>query len=324
MAIEWLTQHFTHQGLTAYVTHPDCLSYEVEPDNPECPARLMAIKDQLMSSRVFDFLQEFEAEPVTDIQLSRVHPPRYIHQLEALVPAEPHVFNRLNSDMSISSGTMRAIRLAAGAVVQAVDLVLNFQVPNAFCAIRPPGHHACTEETMGFCFVNNVAVGAMHALAEHRLSRVAIVDFDVHHGNGTEEIFQDDDRVMLLSAFQEDLFPYSGAESLGSNPNIIKSPLKSGTKSQGFREMVEATWLPKLHDFQPELIMISAGFDGHLEDDMGNFGLVEADYQWVTEQVVAIANHCCGGKIVSTLEGGYDPSSLGRSVVAHIKALIDA
>ena len=248
-----------------------------------------------------------------------MHPDRYIRYLESVSPSVGTY--RVDTDTAMNSGTLKAARYSAGAVVKAVNMVMDGKVPNAFCAIRPPGHHAESEKAMGFCFFNNVAVGAMHAIAEHRLSRIAIVDFDVHHGNGTEEIFQDDERIMLLSSFQHPFFPYCGDKPLGSNPNIINVPMPSGTRGDAFREMVQNNWMPRLHEFQPELVFICAGFDAHLEDDMGNFGLVEADYAWVTEQLMQIAQLYCQGKIVSVLEGGYELSPLARSVAAHIKVL---
>ena len=316
---DWFTSHFTTTGMTAFITHTACFGHNMGEGHPEGPERLAAIKDRLMAAQLMDFLQEVEADEVTDIQLARVHPDRYIRYLESVSPSVGTY--RVDTDTAMNSGTLKAARYSAGAVVKAVNMVMDGKVPNAFCAIRPPGHHAESEKAMGFCFFNNVAVGAMHAIAEHRLSRIAIVDFDVHHGNGTEEIFQDDERIMLLSSFQHPFFPYCGDKPLGSNPNIINVPMPSGTRGDAFREMVQNNWMPRLHEFQPELVFICAGFDAHLEDDMGNFGLVEADYAWVTEQLMQIAQLYCQGKIVSVLEGGYELSPLARSVAAHVKVL---
>lgn len=311
--------YFSHTGMTAFVSHPACFGHNMGEGHPENPARLTAIRDQLMAAQLFDFLQEVEAEEVSDVQLARVHPPRYIQYLESV---SPHTGTfRVDSDTAMNSGTLTAARYSAGAVVKAVDLVMKGKAPNAFCAVRPPGHHAESEKAMGFCFINNVAVGVMHAVAEYHLERVLIVDFDVHHGNGTDEIFKDDERVMLLSMFQHPFFPYSGDRSLGSNPHIINTPLKAGTRGAEFRKMVEEIWLPKIQSFAPQLIFISAGFDAHLEDDMGGLGLVEADYAWVTGHLLQHAQLFCQGKLVSVLEGGYDLSSLARSVAAHIKVL---
>lgn len=321
-----MTKQYLHdlnqRGMTAYITHGKCLEHNMGEGHPEGPERLAAIKDRLMASQIFDFLHEIEAPEVSDIQLSRVHTPRYLSYLESV---QPHVGTfRVDTDTAMNSATLNAAGHSAGAVIKAVDMVMKKQAPNAFCAIRPPGHHACSDKAMGFCFFNNVAVGAMHAIAEHGLERVAILDFDVHHGNGTEEIFKDDERVMLLSLFQHPFFPYSGDKALGSNPNIVNTPLKSGTHGQEVREVVADLWQYKLEEFQPQMVFISAGFDGHLEDDMGNFGLVEADYKWITERIVKWSKKWCDGRIVSVLEGGYDLSSLARSVAVHVKVLADA
>lgn len=321
MALDWLTRHFTSSGMTAYITHPACFGHNMGEGHPEGPERLAAIRDQLMSARIFDCLQEVEAPEVTDIQLARVHPPRYIKYLESVAP-EVGTF-RVDTDTAMNRGTLKAMRYSAGAVVKAVDMVMGGKAPNAFCAIRPPGHHAESAKAMGFCFINNIAIGVMHAIAEYHLNRVAIVDFDVHHGNGTEEIFQDEPRVMLVSSFQHPFFPYCGDRPFGTNPNIVNIPMKSGTKGDTYRQMFAEQILPRLNDFKPELLLISAGFDAHLEDDMGNFGLVEADYQWLTKELMQVAARHCEGKIVSVLEGGYDLSPLARSVTAHLKVLAD-
>lgn len=316
---DWLNHFSSSTGMTAYISHPDCYGHNMGEGHPESPARLAAIRDRLNSAQIMDFLQEIEAPEASDAQLHLAHPDRYLRYLESVQPATGTY--RVDSDTAMNSGTLRAARRAAGAVIKAVDLVMKGQAPNAFCAIRPPGHHAESEKAMGFCFFNNVAIGAMHAIAQHRLQRIAIIDFDVHHGNGTEEIFKDEERVMLLSAFQHPFFPYSGDVPRGSNPNIINTPLPSGTRGDTFREMVQTIWLPKLHDFQPQLIFICAGFDAHIEDEMANFGLTEADYKWLTQEIMHVAQLHCGGKIVSALEGGYTLSPLSRSVCEHIKVL---
>lgn len=319
---EWFNQFGSSMGMTAYITHPDCYGHNMGEGHPESPARLAAIRDRLTSAQLMDFLREVEAPAASDAQLLLVHPDRYLRRLESLAPATGTC--RVDTDTAMNSGTLAAARRAAGAVVKAVDMVMNGEAPNAFCAVRPPGHHAESTKSMGFCFFNNIAVGAMHAIAHHRLDRVAIIDFDVHHGNGTEEIFKDEERVMLLSAFQHPFFPYSGDCPSGSNPNIINTPLPSGTRGDEFRRVFTEIWLPRLHAFRPQLIFISAGFDAHLEDEMGNFGLVEADYAWLTRQIVQIAALYCQGKIVSSLEGGYTLSPLARSVCEHIRVLADA
>ncbi|TCW29608.1 histone deacetylase family protein [Gulbenkiania mobilis] len=316
----WLKTRWHRTGLTAYLTHSDCLKHNMGVGHPECPERLSAIRDQLMAAQIFDFLQEVEAPLVTAQQLARVHPPRYVEYIEACAPSVGTF--RMDPDTAMSPGTLEAARRAAGAVVKAVELVCEEKAPNAFCAVRPPGHHAESAKAMGFCFFNNLAVGVAHALSHYKFERVAIIDFDVHHGNGTEEIFRDDPRVMMVSIFQHPFYPYSGDKPMG--PNMHNIPLKAGSTGREFREVVENVWLPALHDFQPQMLFISAGFDAHREDDMGSLGLVESDYEWVTRHLVQIADLYCQGRIVSVLEGGYDLSSLARSVAAHLKVLSDA
>ena len=303
--------------LTAYISHPDCLLHDMGAHHPESPDRLRAIDDQLIANGVMDFLLHTEAPLVEHEQLARVHASRYLDLLEQSSPA--HGVHHLDPDTAMMPHTLQAARRASGGVVRAVDLVMRKQAPNAFCAVRPPGHHAESRKAMGFCFYNNIAVGVAHALTEYRLQRVAVIDFDVHHGNGTEEIFHDNDKVLMASIFQHPFYPYSGDVPKGRN--MVNVPLKAGTRGDGFRQAVTDHWLPALEAFKPQLIFISAGFDAHLEDDMGSLGLVEADYAWVTRELMAVADRHAEGRIVSSLEGGYDLSALSRSVVAHIKAL---
>jgi len=255
----WLKTHWHRTGLTAYITHKDCLQHNMGVGHPECPERLIAIRDQLMAAQIFDTLQEVEAPEVTEQQLARIHPPRYVEYLEASAPTVGT--SRLDPDTAMSPGTLMAARRAAGAVVHAVELVCEDKVPNAFCAIRPPGHHAESAKSMGFCFFNNLAVGVAHALAHYKFERVAIIDFDVHHGNGTEEIFQDDPRVMMVSIFQHPFYPYCGDKPLSENMHNV--PMRAGSGGAEFRAAVESVWLPKLHEFQPQMLFISAGFDAH-------------------------------------------------------------
>jgi acetoin utilization deacetylase AcuC-like enzyme len=315
----WLKNHRSSTGLTTFISHPDCLQHNMGPGHPECPERLTAIHDQLLASRLMDSLREVAAPLATEQQLARIHPARYIEHLKNHAPHSG--LYHLDPDTAMSPGTYQAALRAAGAVVHAVDLVCNQQAPNAFCSIRPPGHHAERARAMGFCFFNNLAVGVAHALEVYKLERIAIVDFDVHHGNGTEEIFQNDKRVMMVSTFQSHFYPFSGEIPLGSNMHNI--PLKAGSGSAEFRAAVEKHWLPLLQQFEPQMILISAGFDAHREDDMAMLGLVEADYEWVTRHLVQIAGLYCHGRIVSVLEGGYALSALGRSVVAHLRALTE-
>ena len=302
---------------TAYISHPLCLKHDMGAHHPECPARIHAIEDQLIASGLFGYLQHHDAPEVTREQLLRVHDGDYLDDIASKAP-KAGILN-LDGDTTMNPYTYPAALRAAGAVVMAVDIVMAQQVENAFCNIRPPGHHAERAQAMGFCIFNNVAVGAAHALAAHGLSRVAIADFDVHHGNGTEDIFHNDPRVMLCSTFQHPFYPYCGADS--SNDHIINVPLKAGTSGVEFRTAVTEQWLPALERFQPEFIFISAGFDAHRDDDMGSMRLVEADYAWVTEELKRVAAKYAQSRIVSVLEGGYELHALGRSAMAHIKVL---
>ena len=302
---------------TAFITHDDCQLHDMGEIHPECPGRLGAIQDQLLASGIHGVLYHHDAAEATREQLLRVHTPGYLAMLDAQSPRNSTV--QIDRDTILTPHTLRAARLAAGAVIKAVDLVMAGVIRNAFCAVRPPGHHAERSKAMGFCFYNNVAVGAAHALEVHELERVAIIDFDVHHGNGTEDIFQRDPRVMLCSTFQHPLFPYSGHEPTGRN--IISCPLPPGASGARFREAVMDVWLPNLEIFRPEMIFISAGFDAHRDDDMADLRLTEPDYAWVTRQLLQLAETHAGGRVVSTLEGGYELHALGRSVTAHLKEL---
>lgn len=302
---------------TAYITHDDCSLHDMGHYHPECPERLSAIEDQLIASGIADFLDRYEAPLATDEQLVRVHPQAFIDSIRAASPEEGVV--HLDPDTAMSPHTLDAALRASGAAVLATDLVVSGRAENAFCAVRPPGHHATRKRAMGFCFFNNVAVAAMHALEVHGLSRVAIIDFDVHHGNGTEDIFSGDARVLMAGTFQHPYYPYSGTDHVASN--MANVPLAAGTGGQGLRDAVEHVWMPALDAFRPEMIFISAGFDAHVEDDMGALRFTEADYAWVTREMKALADRHSGGRIVSVLEGGYALSALGRSVVAHIRAM---
>ncbi|MDO8311205.1 MAG: histone deacetylase family protein [Sideroxyarcus sp.] len=302
---------------TAYISHPLCLKHDMGTHHPECPARIQAIEDLLIASGLFSYLQQHEAPEVTREQLLRVHDAAYVDAIAATAPK--HGMVSLDGDTAMNPFTYPAALRAAGAVVMAVDMVMAGQVENAFCNIRPPGHHAERAQAMGFCIFNNVAVGAAHAMTAHGLSRVAVADFDVHHGNGTENIFHDDPRVMLCSTFQHPFYPYCGADS--GNEHIINVPLAAGSGGNEFRTAVTDQWLPALERFKPELILISAGFDAHRDDDMASLRLVEADYAWVTEALIRMAEKHSKARIVSVLEGGYDLHALGRSAMAHIKVL---
>ena len=300
------------------ISHPDCGLFDNGAYHPECPARLDAIHDQLVASGLELVLQHYQAPAVLREQLYRVHEKSYIDGLFSEVERDGRVW--IDSDTTVSREFMTAAVYAAGAVIMGVDQVMNDQHRAVFCNIRPPGHHAEHDRAMGFCVFNNIAVGAAYALEHYGLERVAIFDFDVHRGNGTEDIFRTDPRLLLCSTFQHPFYPH--CEQLAEAEHIINMPLAAGSGGKEFRDSVSNLCLPRLKQFQPQLILISAGFDAHIEDEMSDLRLVEQDYAWVTEQLRLIADEYCQGHIVSVLEGGYALSALGRSVVAHIKALI--
>jgi acetoin utilization deacetylase AcuC-like enzyme len=285
--------------------------------HPERPARLTAIEDQLIASGLGQYLKRYEAPLASDEQLGRVHPIEYVQTIRGAAPQTGTV--HLDPDTAMNPWSLQAALRAAGAAVLATDLILKNEVKTAFCSVRPPGHHACRARPMGFCIFNNVAVAARHAIQAHGLERVAIVDFDVHHGNGTEDIFEGDPRVLMVSTFQHPFYPYSGTEDPAGN--MVNVPLAAGSGSQEFRDAVRESWIPALNDFRPELVLFSAGFDAHAEDDMAMLRLSDYDYAWVTEQVKHLAERYAGGRIVSVLEGGYALSALARSVVQHVKVL---
>ncbi len=309
---------------TGYFTHAACRRHDMGQGHPECPQRLGAIDDHLLSQGLGGMLVHLEPPEATVAQLDRAHDRNYVvgtlDILRRLQDSGDH--RAFDPDTIASPGTYQAVLRAAGAAVAATDAVIDGRLDNAFCAVRPPGHHATRHETMGFCFFNNVAVAARHALDVRGLQRVAVVDFDVHHGNGTEDILADDDRVLMVGLFQHPFYPHTGAHPLGAN--MLNVPLPARSDGRAVREAVTQRWLPALDAFQPEMIFISAGFDAHREDDLGGLGLVEADYAWITEQVMAVAGRWSQGRVVSCLEGGYNLSALGRSVVAHVKTLAGA
>jgi acetoin utilization deacetylase AcuC-like enzyme len=302
---------------TAFVSHPDCLRHDMGAHHPECPARLGAVEDRLIAAGLMPGLDPHEAPLADPSQLERVHSAAYVASLAEAAPVGGIV--HLDPDTAMNPHTHRAALRAAGAAVHATDLVATGVAPTAFCNIRPPGHHAERGRAMGFCFFNNVAVAAAHALEHHGLERVAIVDFDVHHGNGTEDIFRDDPRVLMVSTFQHPFYPYSGVE--GRSERMVNEPLAAYSTGRQFREAVTAHWLPALEAFRPQMLFVSAGFDAHRDDDMASLGLVVADYAWVTERLVEVAGRHAGGRIVSVLEGGYELQALGRSAAVHIRTL---
>ena len=302
----------------AYISHPDCQLHDMGHYHPEQPARLSAINDRLIATGLDMVLHQYDAPLAKRELLEAAHDPAYVDQIFAASPAEGVIW--LDGDTAMNPHSLTAALRAAGAVAMGVDLVMEGKAKHVFCGVRPPGHHAEHHRAMGFCLFNNIAVGAYHALNRYDLERVAIVDFDVHHGNGTEDIVTGDERVLFCSTFQHPFYPHSGFDSTAAN--IVNTPLASGSNGMAFREAVETQWLPRLEAFRPQLILISAGFDGHAEDDMSHFLLREPDYAWVTGELKTLAERHAGGRILSCLEGGYDLSSLGRSVNAHLDALI--
>jgi acetoin utilization deacetylase AcuC-like enzyme len=304
----------------AYISHHDCLEHQMGAHHVEVPERLGAIHDRMIASGIEMLVTHYDAPRAEREQLLRVHDADYVDAIIAAAPKAADVLAWVDGDTAMSRGTLNAALRAAGAAVLGVDLVMSDSHHAAFCAVRPPGHHAERHAAMGFCFFNNVAVGAAHAMAVHGLTRIAVVDFDVHHGNGTEDIFAGDDRVLFCSSFQHPFYPGTGAGPTASN--VINVPLPARTDGDAFRAAVEQAWLPRLDAFAPQLIMISAGFDGHAEDDMAHFRLREADYAWITHQLHELAVRHARERVVSCLEGGYNLSALGRSVSTHIDELI--
>ena len=293
------------------------MRHDTGPDHPECAARLAAISDRLLASRLGDVLMNIDAPVAERADLERVHDAAYVDAMFATVPESG--LQRIDPDTVIGPLSLDAALRAAGSVIAATDLVLAGKVDNAFCAVRPPGHHAEHDKSMGFCLFNNIAIGAAHALEQHGLARVAILDFDVHHGNGTEDIFRDDERVLFCSTFQHPFYPFTPL--LPDAANRVSVPLAAGAGSEEFRIAVTERWLPALANFAPEMIFVSAGFDAHVADDMSHVRLTDDDFRWVTERIMEAADATAGGRIVSALEGGYELLSLARCVETHIRIL---
>jgi acetoin utilization deacetylase AcuC-like enzyme len=313
---------------TGYFTHPDCRRHDMGRGHPECPERLDAIEDRMLASGLLDAVDRREAPLASTDTLELAHDRMHVAAMrglseELLEQEAAGGMDRLqiDPDTSMNRHTWNAVLRAAGASIAATDAVIAGELENAFCAVRPPGHHACRSRAMGFCIINSVAVAARYALERHGLKRVAIVDFDVHHGNGTEDILAGDPRVLMVGIFQHPFYPGSGTDPLADN--MVNVPVPAYTRGPAIRELIERHWLPRLEAFRPEMIFISAGFDAHREDDLGQLGLVEADYVWMTQQIKDVARRHAGGRIVSSLEGGYNLDALGRSVEAHVRALAD-
>ena len=291
--------------------------------HPECPQRLHAIEDQLRALGLDALMLSPDVPLASNTDLALAHELNYVLTLDDLLQQLEATGDTraLDPDTWACPGTRAATWRAAGAAIAATDAVIDGTLDNAFCAIRPPGHHATRNQAMGFCFFNNVAVAARHALDVRGLKRVAVIDFDVHHGNGTEDILANDDRVLMCGLFQHPFYPFTGAQCTASN--MVNIPIPARSDGKLIRDVVESYWLYRLEHFKPEMIFISAGFDGHREDDMGGLGLVEADYAWITAKIMKVAKTYSKGRIVSCLEGGYNLSALARSVAAHVRTLIE-
>jgi acetoin utilization deacetylase AcuC-like enzyme len=295
--------------------------------HPECPERLDAIEDRLLMSGLDVALERREATAASMADLELAHGRMHLASLRGLsdnlrddIKAGGPSHAQVDPDTSINTYSWDAILMAAGAAIDATDAVMAGEMPNAFCAVRPPGHHATRNQAMGFCFVNNVAVAAKYALERHGLKRVAIIDFDVHHGNGTEDIVAGDDRILMCSFYQHPFYPLVEHSDAA---NLVNLPVPAYTKGMDIRELIDMSWMPRLDAHKPQMIFISAGFDAHREDDMAQLGLVEQDYAWMTMRIKAVAERHAKGRIVSCLEGGYALSALGRSVEAHLRVLAD-
>jgi acetoin utilization deacetylase AcuC-like enzyme len=300
--------------------HPLCLEHRLQQRHPEAPARLVEVLDRLERTGLAAELRRIDdAAPVTAEDVARVHPDAFVAGLEALAPTEGIV--HVDSDTFMNPATLPAARAAAGAATRAVDELLTGGLDRAFCAVRPPGHHAESNVAMGFCFLNSVAIAARRALDVHGLERVAILDFDVHHGNGTAEIFAGDERVLFASSFQHPWYPDRGTDPVTSN--LVFTPLPAGTRSAAFRAAIERDWLPALDAHRPQLLLVSAGFDAHTEDPLGDLHLDEDDYAWVTRLILDAARRHADGRVLSMLEGGYALDALARSAHRHVETLLE-
>ncbi|PVY75493.1 acetoin utilization deacetylase AcuC-like enzyme [Tamilnaduibacter salinus] len=302
---------------TAFFHHDDFEKHDMGAGHPESPERLRAIIAHLADLGLNETLDWVRPEEATRDQLRLVHPESYLHQLDMMAPTQGRVFT--DPDTAMTPHTLRAARLAAGANVEAVDMVLSGQATNAFVAARPPGHHAERTRSMGFCFYNNIAIAARHALGFHGLQRIAIVDFDVHQGNGTVDAVQGDERILMCSSFQHPFYPHSHAGAVAEN--IVNVPISAGTTAADYREQVEQRWLTALNDFQPQLVLISAGFDAHQSDPLAELSLTVDDYRWLTSLLLRVAAEHAGNRLVATLEGGYDLEALAECAGAHIEQL---
>jgi len=306
---------------TLLVTHPAFLAHDAGDHHPERPARLEAVLKAL-DREEFSALQRRDAPLATVEQIARAHPVAFVEAMLAAMPKAGHI--AFDADTVCSPGSKEAVLRACGALVAAVDAVASGEARNAFCAVRPPGHHAEPMQPMGFCIFNNIAVGALHARAAHALGRIAVMDFDVHHGNGTQAMFERDKSLFFASTHQSPLYPGTGARSERGVGNIVNAPLPPDAGSAEFRAAMEGEVLPALRAFKPDFLLISAGFDAHRADPLANLNLEDADYRWATEKLLEVAKECCGGRLVSTLEGGYDLGALAAASAEHVRALMAA
>jgi acetoin utilization deacetylase AcuC-like enzyme len=309
---------------TLLFTHPAFTEHDTGPGHPERPDRMRAI-DKVLGHDLFNSLQRAEAPMREDVeeQILLAHPKAHLEKMRAIATGPLEHPRHIDGDTVVSAGTWEASLRAVGAGLAAVDAVIEGKAANAFCQVRPPGHHAESDRAMGFCLFSNAAIAALYAREKHGAERIAIVDFDVHHGNGTQDIFWSDKNLFYGSTHEMPLFPGTGATGERGVGNIHNAPLRAGDSGERFREAVESRILPALHDFGPDILIISAGFDAHTADPLANLRLVEADFLWATEKLADTAKRHCNGRIVSMLEGGYDLNALARSVAVHVKALMD-
>ncbi len=302
-----------------YITHQHCQLHDMGSYHPEQPARLAAINDRLIATGLDMVLRQYDASPADKAQLLAAHDPAYVDTVFRMSPEHGTV--ALDGDTSMNPFSLQAARLAAGAVIQGVDMVMTGELGQVFCGVRPPGHHAERDRAMGFCLFNNIAVGAYHALNQHGLKRVAIVDFDVHHGNGTQQIFENDPSVLFVSSHQMPLYPGSGSVEETGVGNILNLPLAPGSGSAALQAAWAREALPTVDAFAPDLILVSAGFDAHERDPLAQLEAQDSDYEWLTREIMALADAHCGGRLVSILEGGYDLQGLASASRAHVEAL---
>jgi acetoin utilization deacetylase AcuC-like enzyme len=303
---------------TAFITHPDTLLHIMDGNHPESPARITAIKNGLIKQDVYNHLAIYESPVATDAQLAKVHSTDYIARIRALSPKAGLV--RLDPDTAMGPMSLSATLHASGAAILATDLVMQGKAANAFCCTRPPGHHAGHANSAGFCIFNHIAVGVAHALTQYKVKRVAIIDFDVHHGDGTEDIFKYNPQVMLCSTFQHPFYPHRGFDS--RTKTMINVPLAANADGKKYQQAFSHEFLPALNQFKPEIIYVSAGFDAHVDDPLAGMNLIDQDYIWMTEFIKQVAKQHAQGRIVSLLEGGYHLPALAKAASAHITSLM--